>query len=137
MLCELTVDLSFWFLKNHQNQKYVFWTQVLTLHWGSIVSDRFLWHYFWQKVPNDQINYKTQTKHHANTTVHHQIICTESFFNTGRQTSLFLANGSPPFFLFHVTLANANKNRAQIFDNMKKKSSLPTLQNLFTVASFA
>ena len=39
---------------------------------------------------NDQINCKTQTKHHANTTVHHQIICTESFFNTGRQRSLFL-----------------------------------------------
>jgi hypothetical protein len=43
----------------------------------------------------------------------------------------------PTFFFFHVTLANANKNHAQIFDNMKKKSSLPTLQNLFTIASFA
>ena len=34
---------------------------------GFTLSDRFLWHYF------DQINLKTQTKHHADTTVHHQV----------------------------------------------------------------
>ena len=87
----MTVDLSFWFLRIIKTKNM--YSELKSSHCtgGSIVSDRFLWHYFCQKVPNDQINYKTQTKHHANTTVHHQIICTESFFNTGRQTSLFLA----------------------------------------------
>ena len=149
MLCELTVDLSFWFLKNHQNQKYVFWTQVLPLHWGLNSIRSFLWHYFCQKVPNDQINYKTQTKHHANTTVHHQIICTESFFNTGRQTILFLAISCsglrllfkfflPRFVKVHIywegnkILWNLNR-RFDCYYSIVRNKRTPMLNNFLTI----
>jgi hypothetical protein len=77
------VNFSFWFLKNHQNQKK---DSELKFTGGSIVSDVLLWHFFVKKCQMA----KLKRKHYADTTVHYQIICTESC--TGRQqTSLFLA----------------------------------------------